>query len=133
MMVLKDHKKVSLLVAKELLLEAYEIDFKLFDHVKQSQIEKNSKIADLHKPLSLVAMHPTELNSGPGTRFNQLAAEFMELKIGELFRIDFLDFLDLPVEKSVELRELAKIRYKAETKIHEDAIENMYSSQKNKK
>ena len=57
----------------------------------------------------------------------------MELKIGELFRIDFLDFLDLPVEKSVELRELAKIRYKAETKIHEDAIENMYSSQKNKK
>ena len=79
-------KSVDSITAKMLLREAYEIDYNVFDHDR-----------DTTRPLALVAMHPKENASEHSELYNTIR-RFELYGVGAKFNVTLAEFLSLPRE-----------------------------------
>jgi hypothetical protein len=110
--VLAETKPLDSIAAEQVLREAFDQTFGIFDHLKQAQIEESArtqKRPELCRPLASVALHPAEDWAGEKTHLDLVMEGFAENRVAELFNISFLDFLDLPVEYAARLMKISKL------------------------
>lgn len=128
--VLLESKKMSLVAGKELLYQAYDLSFGIFDYVKQRYDEDRNKNPNTARPLSSVALHPAEDMSGPNTRFGHIAKAFIEFKMAAALGYNLTEFLDLPVEYVDLLIRITRANHNLDSKANSDAINNLNSDTK---
>jgi len=104
-----------MLQAKEVLYEAYDVTFGIFNHLKQAQIEKINPESHLKRPLALVALHPAETWAGPKTELDRIMRGFSDNKVAEFFNLSFTEFLELPVEYTEMVMRVCKDALKRKT------------------
>ena len=105
--VLKTVGKTDAITARLLLLEAYDTDYGIHNHLLQYEQEK-LMFPDQKRPLSLVAMHPAEITSGAISQRAKLMRTFTDLKISASFGMDWVDFINQPVEEVEEMLRCAR-------------------------
>lgn len=105
---LQTSKPLSLLQAKEVLREAYDVDFGIFNHLKQAQVESRLSKPDGKRPLASVALHPAEDWAGKDTQLDMVLRGFADNEVGQIFQISFLEFLQLPVEYTERMMRVSK-------------------------
>lgn len=106
--VLAKTKPMELMQAKELLAEAYDTTFGIFNHLRQAQIEEKSADPALKRPLALVALHPAEDWAGRHSQLELILRGFADNAVAEHFNISLPEFLDLPVEMAERLMRISK-------------------------
>jgi hypothetical protein len=106
--ILLKSKPMDFLEAKELLYEAYDNTFGIFDHVRQAQLESRSSNADQKRPLASVALHPAEDWAGVDTQLEKVLKGFADNNVKEIFGIGIDVFLNLPVEYAQRIMRISK-------------------------
>lgn len=101
--------KCTYVEAANLMLQAYDTDYAIFNHVQEEAKLDNPEMDKLqYRPLSSVALHPAEDLSGEYSARKTMARQFADMKMGTLFNIAFDDFLNLPVNIVEELFTVAR-------------------------
>ena len=127
---LLESKKMSVLAGKELLYQAYDLSFGIYDYIRQRYNEDRDKKPATARPLSSVALHPAEDLSGPNTRFGHIAKAFIEFKMADALGYNLTEFLDLPVEYVELLIRIARKNHDLDSKANTDAINNINAETK---
>lgn len=91
-----------------MLREAYDVDFGIFNHLRQAQLESAGMPPELKRPLASVALHPAEEWAGENTQIDVVMRGFADNEVGQIFQISFLEFLSLPVEYAERLMRISK-------------------------
>ncbi len=91
------HKRLPYLKAKDLLQEAYDQVYGIFDYGAQAMREKQSRAPHVKRPLASVALHYPEDSAGTSHLYYTIK-KFGEYKVGERFHISLNEFLALPHE-----------------------------------
>ena len=107
-MVLQKSKPMSRLNAAQVLSEAYDVTFGIFDHLRQAQIESHSPGPSGKRPLASVALHPAEAWADEKTHMELVFKGFAENQVGDIFKISLLEFLELPVEYAERVMRISK-------------------------
>lgn len=107
---------MSRLEAKEVLSEAYDVTFGIFDHLRQAAIEQKTTRPELKRPLASIALHPAEAFASKGTELYKVLEGFAENEVGDTFKISLPEFLDLPVEYAQALMSISKKRLERKSK-----------------
>lgn len=76
-------------------MEAYDITYGVFDHIKQYNIEKSTKDPNNKRPLTSIAMHETEEVSEVSLLYERINS-YSEKKVKEYFGISLNELMDLP-------------------------------------
>lgn len=105
---LQTAKPQPLLQVKEMLREAYDVDFGIFNHLKQAQLESAGMKPELKRPLASVALHPAEDWAGKDTQLELVMRGFADNDVGQNFHMSFVEFLALPVEYAERLMRISK-------------------------
>ena len=93
---IKESKPVkNVVLAKLLLMEAYDVTYGVFDHITQYNKDKNSKDPEIKRPLSVIAMHETEEVSEVSLLYERINS-YSEKKVKDYFGISLKELLDLP-------------------------------------
>lgn len=78
------------------MLQAYDTDLGIFDHLKeQAKLDGDAREKLTFRTHALVEMHPMEDRSGNRNQKHILAKKFADMRIGEIFNISFIDFLSM--------------------------------------
>ncbi len=121
---------MSVVAGKELLYQAYDLSFGIFDYIKQRYNEDRIKNPANARPLSSVALHPAEDMSGPGNRYDQIAKAFIEFKMAATLGYNLTEFLDLPVEYVERLMRIARNNNDMDMTANADAIKALNTETK---
>lgn len=89
---------MSQIAAKEVLYEAYDVSFGVFDHLKQSHQDARQGDPALKRPLASVALHPIEAWASKGKQLDTVLNGYVANEVGATFNLSLIEFLDLPVE-----------------------------------
>lgn len=111
--ILNTAPKTDFLTARQLLLQAYQQHFEIFDHLEQSNIEAQTNDIKLKRPLASVALHPAEDMREISVRKN-IYLKFGRARLGHHFNISLTEFLNLPYSDIETLFELADLINKEE-------------------
>lgn len=76
---------------KLLLLEAYETFYEIYNH----ESVPTNRNGEPKRPLAVVAKHPKE-DADTYSRLYRIFYRFVDMRIGQMFNIDFGSFLNLP-------------------------------------
>ena len=76
--------------AKYILLEAYQQDAGIFDHLAQASIDAKSR-----RPLALIAMHDAE-NIHKCSNYSMILERYVVAKVWDYFHLSLTEFLNLP-------------------------------------
>lgn len=107
--VLQKVKPMGSIAAQQMLREAYDVTFGIYDHLGAARLESNPLTApDAKRPLALVALHPAEDWAGQHTTLEYIMRSFADNQVGEIFKISIFEFLDAPVEYAHRLMRIAK-------------------------
>jgi hypothetical protein len=91
---LRSERKYTWVAAKALLLQAYQQDYGIFDHVDQARKDATNNVG-LKKPLASIAMHDVEEVVGTSDLVRVLR-EFSALKVYERYGLNLEEFLSQP-------------------------------------
>jgi hypothetical protein len=106
--VLQHTQPLSQLSAKQVLREAYDVTFGIFDHLQQAQFEKSRPGPQSKRPLASVAMHPAEEWARENSDLDRVMRGFADNDVGGIFKISFPEFLALPVEYAERMMRISK-------------------------
>jgi len=116
--------------ARKLLGDAYNTRYGIFDHIQQEALDDNPAVdPSLKRPFASFEIHPAEEYTEHSQLFKLLDV-FPNKKIGELYNISFLDFINCPpevVEKMIAVCD--KIMSSKEAKGRE-VLDNLKDSMK---
>lgn len=106
--VLQKTKPISRLQAAQVLGEAYDVTFGIFNHLKQAQLEASTTSIENKRPLASVALHPAEAWAGEKTNLDVVLRGFAENQVGDIFKMSLTEFLELPVEYAERVMRISK-------------------------
>lgn len=94
----------------------YDTHYGIYDHlVKRPPIKE--------RPLALVAMHECEEN-GEHSSINEAISDYFDKEINKHFGLSLLEFLDLPREYVIRIRDLVLKKQQSETAIVDNMLKN---------
>lgn len=95
--ILRTYPKTDIVSAKSVLYQAYEQAYGIFNYENQDKMEAVATSPDQKRPLASVAMHFAEDHSSTSRLF-QMWDLFADKRVGEVAKMSFSDFLQLPPE-----------------------------------
>lgn len=105
------HKRLPYLKAVDLLRDAYDQTYGIFDYAKQAYLERSNPSPHVKRPLASVALHPAEDSAGTSHLYYTIE-KFGEYKVGERFNLSITEFLELPHEYAELLLKLSESAFK---------------------
>jgi hypothetical protein len=101
------YRKSSSLEGQQILREAYDQSYGIFDYTRQAHIERSTSNKSLYRPLSSVAIHYAEDVVGTD-EMASVIEQFGRLRIYERFGLDLIQYLSLPREMFRVVRKQAE-------------------------
>ena len=128
---IKESKPVkNVVLAKLLLMEAYDVTYGVFDHITQYNKDKNSKDPEIKRPLSVIAMHETEEVSDVSLLYERINS-YNDKKVKEYFGISLKELLDLPRDVVEHIFKQCDIRLLNDVRLQNNILDQI-NSDKNK-